>query len=204
MPPSPGLPPLKPFYFAAVWLTVAVTGFGADPAPADRPAAWAEAVTGISLENCYRVSADLYRSEQPHPSDLPALRALGIKALLDLRHRHADSQRFAEAGLVLIDEGMRAGDVTIEELVAALRKFRVAPKPVLVHCWHGSDRTGFFVAGYRIVVQGWTREAAIDELRRGGFGYHAAWYPDIVRVLASLDVESVRRQVLAADTAAIP
>jgi tyrosine-protein phosphatase SIW14 len=172
--------------------------------PPDRPAAWAQPVKGTTLENCFQVSEELFRSEQPHPADLASLRMLGVKTLLDLRHRHADSQRFADAGLFLIDEGMRAGDVTVDELVAALRKFRTAPKPVLVHCWHGSDRTGFFVAGYRIILQGWTREAAIDELRHGGFGFHASWYPNIVRCLAEMDVASVRRQVLGEDAGAKP
>jgi hypothetical protein len=74
---------------------------------------------------------------------------------------------------------------------------------VLVHCWHGSDRTGFFVAGYRIICQGWSREAALEELQRGGFGFHAFWYPNIVRCLAGLDVEEVRRQVLAPENGAV-
>jgi protein tyrosine phosphatase (PTP) superfamily phosphohydrolase (DUF442 family) len=166
-------------------------------APA-RPAEWAQPVVATTLGNCFRVSAELFRSDQPHAGDLPALRQLGVKSLLNLRQYHTDDPRFRSAGLVLLDEGMRAGDVTVDELVGALRKFRAAPKPVLVHCWHGSDRTGFFVAGYRMVCQGWSREAAIDELRRGGFGFHACWYPGIVRRLAALEVDEVRRRVFAA------
>ena len=50
---------------------------------------------------------------------------------------------------------------------------RRASGPVLVHCLHGSDRTGTIVAMYRIVEQGWTREAAIAEMTGGGYGYHA-------------------------------
>lgn len=164
-----------------------------------RPVAWAEPVAGTTLGNCFRVGADLYRSHQPQGDDLPALQALGIRSLLDLRRHHADDPRFARAGLVLLREGMRAGDVSVAELIRALRQFRAAPKPVLVHCRHGSDRTGFFIAGYRIVCEGWSADAAIDELRRGGYGYHAVWYPNIVRVLRSLDVAAVRRRVFAPD-----
>ena len=140
----------------------------------------------------------MFRSEQPRADDLPALQALGVKSLLDLRRHHADDELFERGGLQLLEEGMRAGDVTVDQLVSALRKFRAAPKPVLVHCWHGSDRTGFFVAGYRIICQGWSREAAIAELERGGFGFHAAWYPGIVRCLRQLDIEEAKRRVFAA------
>jgi protein tyrosine phosphatase (PTP) superfamily phosphohydrolase (DUF442 family) len=166
----------------------AVPDRGGQVAPA-RPAEWAQPVAATTLGNCFRVSAELFRSDQPYADDLPTLRNLGVKSLLNLRQYHADDPRFRSAGLVLLVEGMEAGDVTVDELVRALRKFRAAPKPVLVHCWHGSDRTGFFVAGYRMVCQGWSREAAIVELQRGGFGYHAFWYPNIVRRLAALNVE---------------
>ena len=177
--------------------TVLAADLEQEQRPPNQQADWAQPVANTTLGNCFRVSAELFRSDQPHAADLPALQALGIKSLLNLRQRHADDKRFERAGLVLLDEGMRAGDVSVEQLVRALRKFRTAPKPVLVHCWRGSDRTGFFVAGYRIICQGWPREAAIDEMRHGGFGYHASWYPNLVQCLAALDVETVKRRVFA-------
>ena len=195
---------MKGFVYGAVWATAAVTFCGAAPKPVERPAEWALPVAPTTLGNCFRVSADLYRAEQPHPSDLAALQSLGVKSLLDLRGHHADSEMFARAGIILLAEGMRAGDVSADQLVAALRKFRSAPKPVLVHCWRGSDRTSFFVAGYRIIIQGWSREAALEEMRHGGFGYHATWYPNIVQCLAGLDIEQVRRRMLAGDAGARP
>jgi protein tyrosine/serine phosphatase len=77
-----------------------------------------------------------------------------------------------------------------------LRLFRAAPKPVLVHCWHGSDRTGAVVATYRMVFQDWTREAAIDELINGGYGFHKATYPNIVKLLETIDVEALKTKIL--------
>ncbi|MFT6863841.1 MAG: protein tyrosine/serine phosphatase [Akkermansiaceae bacterium] len=44
--------------------------------------------------------------------------------------------------------------------------------PVLVHCLHGSDRTGAMCAAYRIVVQGWSKGAAIAKIKHGGYGHH--------------------------------
>ena len=163
--------------------------------PRPRPAEWAAPVIESSLDNCFRVSGELFRSEQPGRNDLPDLKTLGIRALLDLREYHADSSAFAKAGLTLFAEPMDAGRVTVDQLVAALRKFRDAPKPVLVHCWHGSDRTGVFVAAYRLVFQDWTRAAAIDEFRHGGFGYHEKTFSNLLELLGTLDIEAVKRRV---------
>ena len=44
-----------------------------------------------------------------------------------------------------------------------------APKPLLVHCEHGQDRTGLVVATYRVMTCGWTKAKAMDEAL--GFGY---------------------------------
>jgi protein tyrosine phosphatase (PTP) superfamily phosphohydrolase (DUF442 family) len=172
-----------------------------EPAPAAtrarvRPADWASPVIETTLDNAYRVSPELYRCEQPAKRDLPDLQALGIRTLLSLRHYHIDSPDFAKAGLTLVSEPMDAGKVTTDQLIAALRRFRAAPKPVLVHCWHGSDRTGAFVAAYRMVLQNWAPAAAIDELRHGGFGFHESSFPNILQLLGGLDVEAVRRRVM--------
>ncbi len=168
------------------------------PTPRVRPAEWAQPVIGSELENFFRVSPDLFRSEQPAASDLPALRALGIRSLLSLRDHHDEPEKFATAGLVLLRHESSAGSLTEADLLAGLLLLRDAPKPVLVHCWHGSDRTGALVATWRMVVQGWTKEQAVDELVSGGYGFHAKTFPDIVPLLRSLDVEKLKKQLLPA------
>ncbi len=174
----------------------------ADAAPRPRPAEWATPIIGCSLENAYRVSDELYRCEQPSTGDVADLQALGIRSVLNLRKHHRDPDAFAAAGLQLLAQPMDAGQVTEDLLVAALRQFHAAPKPVVVHCWHGSDRTGVFVAAYRIVFQGWSSAAAIDEFRHGGYGYHARWYPNLVELLTNLDGAALRARMLAPPTAA--
>ena len=167
----------------------------AGPAPRTRPVEWSVPVIQSSLDNGFRVSADLFRCEQPAVRDVPDLKALGVRTLLNLRDHHKDSPDFAKAGFRLLAEPMNASDVTVDQLAAALRQFRDAPKPVLVHCWHGSDRTGVFVAAYRVVFENWTREAALDEFRHGGFGFHEKWFPNLVKLLETLDVEALRKRV---------
>lgn len=42
--------------------------------------------------------------------------------------------------------------------------------PVLIHCKAGLHRTGILCAMYRMEYQGWSRQAALRELRAHGFG----------------------------------
>lgn len=165
-------------------------------APRERPANWAVPVVDSTLENLYRVSDELYRCEQPRSKDVADLRMIGIRSILNLREHHTDSNTFAKAGFTQLVQRMDTGELSVDDLVAALRQIREAPKPVLVHCWHGSDRTGSVVAAYRIVFQDWTPAEALDELRHGGFGYHERWFPNIVVLFETLDAGELRRRVI--------
>ncbi len=165
--------------------------------PRERPANWAAPVIGTTLGNCFRVSDELYRCEQPGKQDIADLKALGIRSLFNLRHYHTDSKAFEQAGFMLLNQRMEADELTVDDLVAALRQFNDAPKPMIVHCWHGSDRTGSVVAAYRIVFQGWSPAAALDELRHGGFGYHEKSFPNIITLFETLDATDLRQRVLA-------
>ena len=64
----------------------------------------------------------------------------------------------------------------------------------MLHCHHGADRTGLVIAMYRIIYQGWTKDAALDELLHGGYGYHAMW-KNIPSYIKHADVEKIRNAV---------
>jgi len=65
--------------------------------------------------------------------------------------------------------------------------------PVLVHCQHGADRTGVMCAVYRIAIGGWTKEEAIKEMTKGGFGYHKIW-ANLIYYLKKIDVPEIKRK----------
>ena len=46
---------------------------------------------------------------------------------------------------------------------------------VLVHCYHGADRTGLIVASYRVIYQHWDLNEAKREMQQGPYGYHSVW-----------------------------
>ena len=64
--------------------------------------------------------------------------------------------------------------------------------PVFVHCQHGADRTGTMCAVYRVAVQGWSKDQAIEEMTQGGFGHHAVW-KNLVQFIRELDIDQIKR-----------
>lgn len=163
----------------------------ADDSP--RPHTWAAPVAGDAVKNFYRLDDKVYRSAQPDDEDMMVLEKLGIREVLNLRQFHSDNDEAEGTGLTLHHVPMNAGEIKDEDVIAALRHLRDAQGPIVIHCWHGSDRTGTIAAMYRIVYQGWTKEAAIQELEQGGYGYHATFYPNIPEYIRGADVAMIRQ-----------
>ncbi len=106
-----------------------------------RPGTWATPVSAEHLKNFYKLDDKLYRSAQPDKKAFEELKSLGIRNVLSLRDYHSDDDG-EDLGLNLFRVKMDAGEIETEKVVEALRIIRNAEGPVLVHCWHGSDRTG--------------------------------------------------------------
>ena len=187
-----------------LWLLFGVVapliwGVGCHTAPEPAGEAAAAEKTAVVMtaapDNFYRVSAEIWRSGQPDREEFRSLSEAGLKSVLNLRNHHRDGELVAGLPLELYELRLNAGDLTRNELLSALRIVRKAEKPLLIHCWHGSDRTGAVVAGYRILFEGWSVEQAVDELLDPRFGHHRFYYRNIPRVLRSIDWEEMRRQV---------
>jgi len=52
-------------------------------------------------------------------------------------------------------------------------------RKIFIHCWLGGDRSGMFVAAYRIAFEGWSPQQAIQEMR--AFHYLHFWHPNMAR-----------------------
>lgn len=165
-------------------------------APPPRPAAWAQALPTQHLKNCFRLDARVYRSGQPDQEGFAEAAALGVKSVLNLRDHHDDDSEAKGTGLVLYRVEMEAGDIKRDAVVRALRTLKAAQAHVLVHCWHGSDRTGLICALYRVLFQGWSREEALREMREGGYGHHEM-FEGITTFLKTEDLEALRNDVMA-------
>jgi protein tyrosine phosphatase (PTP) superfamily phosphohydrolase (DUF442 family) len=141
-----------------------------------------------------RISDSLYRSGQPDLQELLKLQALGIKTVVNLRSWHSDCAMIGPLGLGYEQIPMEPWHPEEKDAVAFL-KIVTDPKrtPVLVHCWHGADRTGALVAVYRIAVQGWSKAAAIREMTGGGFGFHRLWV-NLPHWIRKLNIDRIRRE----------
>ncbi|MBP2832382.1 dual specificity protein phosphatase family protein [Aquimarina sp. U1-2] len=144
------------------------------------------------FKNLYQINDSLYRSEQPSKKGFRELEAKGIKTVLNVRRLRDDTKKARGTSLQLQRLPLKAGTLTKEDLFKALDIIKNSKKPLLVHCWHGSDRTGAIIAAYRIVFDGWSKEKAIREFRIKDFGYHEKWYPNLIELLNNLDVNHMR------------
>jgi len=146
-----------------------------------RPPTWAQPVIGTHLENLHCVTPYIYRSSQPSAKDLQqTYEQLGIRSVLTLREHHHDKDEASGLPLHIYRIKMNAGHVDAVAVKQALNIIKTAPKPILIHCWHGADRTGLVIAAWRIAEQHWSVDEAIDELQNGDYGYNETVFPGII------------------------
>lgn len=126
-----------------------------------------------AIVNLREVEPGLLRGGQPSEAGFAALRERGVRTVIDLRGGHDENALVASLGMkpvhIPISSGNEAAPTLqqIEQFLAVVRD--PANQPVFVHCKLGRDRTGAFCAVYRMEVDGWTRERALDEMRALGF-----------------------------------
>jgi protein tyrosine/serine phosphatase len=158
----------------------------------ERPAEWGQPVALAGSDNFHKVTDELYRAAQPDKEAMRAYERFGIRTVINLRGFNSDKDEVRGTNLTLVEIPIKTWQAGADGNVAAvLQAIRDAEKPVLIHCMHGADRTGMMVAMYRMVEQGWSREAAVDEMMNGGYGFHTVW-DNITDYVKSVDVERVR------------
>ena len=115
----------------------------------------------------------LYRSGQLDSGQfVNVIRADGIRSILNLRGpspgvRWYDAERRVSRGLGVAhyDYGISAEQsVTGAQIADILALIRAAPKPLLIHCKSGADRTGLVSALYEAVIEGKPAWQARDQL----------------------------------------
>ena len=125
-----------------------------------------------------------YRSAQLTPTQLANLvRDKHLRAVINLRGASPGSRWYddelavtAQAGLQHYDLRLSANTEPNDSLVSHLRRLlREVPRPFLLHCEGGADRSGLASALYDLDVRGLAAEVAAEQFT---FRYgHFPWFP---------------------------
>jgi protein tyrosine/serine phosphatase len=139
----------------------------------------------------------LYRGAQPSEQGISTLRSLGVRTIVNLRD-DADPREqewAAAAGMQYVRIPSTCADPRADDLRRFLRMMEGGPVasqggapvafPVFVHCKVGRDRTGLFVATYRIVEQHWSNDRALREM--DDYGHSAIDCPMLDPFVKQLD-----------------
>jgi protein tyrosine/serine phosphatase len=135
--------------------------------------------------NFEKVRDGIYRGGHPDPGGVKYLKSLGIRTIVDLEIDdliEATPKVIAEevfdawkASIPLERYPMSAFSLAVSDefdarIAAILTTLKDdSKKPIYVHCKHGQDRTGLVIGLERVLVEGWTAQAAHDEMVRIGF-----------------------------------
>jgi tyrosine-protein phosphatase SIW14 len=136
------------------------------------------------VHNAGKISEYFYRGSQPNQNGMRSLQKLGVTTVIDLRgeDRNASDNEKKQAEslgmqflLIPGDGWSNPSDAQIAEFFSA---FAQRPQQLIfVHCWLGEDRTGVFVAAYRIAFEHWTPQQAVAEMH--DFHFNTIWHPSM-------------------------
>ncbi len=127
------------------------------------------------------VPGEVYRSGQMGPNLLgKKVRAYGIRTVINLRGSHPESPWYraerAEtlaAGATQLDIALSSCDwMSRDQARVLIDALETAERPVLVHCWRGSERTGMANAFLALLRPGSTLDDA-----RGQFSFRYLFLP---------------------------
>ncbi|MBN3863202.1 dual specificity protein phosphatase family protein [Pseudomonas frederiksbergensis] len=195
-------PRLFPAFCLSLAATFPLSLARADDTPPPRPTDWAQSVE--VQYNLYQMSPTLYRSALPDGGAVPLLKKLKVATVINFLPE-ADSTWLSTPDITQIQLPYRTNHVDDSDVLKALRTIQAAEAkgPVLMHCKHGSDRTGLMAAMYRVVVQGWSKEDALNEMTQGGFG-DSTHFKDGVRYMMQADVDKLRMALTNGDCSTSP
>ncbi len=161
------------------------------------------------IPNAGKISEVLYRGAQPLDKGLPELKKLGITTIIDLRGEDREKIKWerkqAESlGIAFVHISVSGRSPPTDEQVAQfLSLFRNDPEQkIFVHCRFGNDRTGVFVAIYRMALEKWPADQAMKEMYF--FGFNGFWHPSMktfirefpARLKSSPSLASLQAQAL--------
>jgi protein tyrosine phosphatase (PTP) superfamily phosphohydrolase (DUF442 family) len=164
-----------------------------------------EKLTLPGVANFGRLAANLYRGANPEMGAYPSLRTFGIDTVVRFSTGDefiaAEKARVESLGMAFISLPWRAADLPeTNQVVSFLSLVRNHPEHTyFVHCREGVDRTGVMVALYRVAIDGWSTDQAIDEMKAFHYRYllhphlqsYVESFPSLIATEPSLQAVSI-------------
>jgi len=145
--------------------------------------AYGEKIKLAGVPNGGKITESLFRGAQPYAEGIEQLKKLGITTVVDLRGENRDliakeRKQVESLGMRFVNIPVSGWDPPSNEQVAQfLSLFKNPQEKVFVHCRFGDDRTGVFVATYRMAHDHWLPYQAIKEMYF--FGFNGFWHPSM-------------------------
>lgn len=156
---------------------------------------WGQKIEHSTFTNLHKVDSLIYRSEQPTKDKMKSLKSLGVTNVLNLRNARNDKREARYQNINLYRIPINTWTFSLDELTECLKLIHKINQPILVHCKHGSDRTGCVIAAYRIVFQNWSKKEAIEEFTNGGYGFHYKHFKHLIRLLEELNIDKIKKEI---------
>ena len=125
----------------------------------------------IFWSNFAPVAPGVWRSNQPTNARFSRYKAMGIKAIVNLRgeddqaHYLFERESCEQLGLILINTKIHARTAASRRrIIEVIDALRTAPRPMLFHCKSGADRAGFVAAMYQMIFDDQPVEVAMRQL----------------------------------------
>ena len=158
------------------------------PAPVPH---FAQKISLPGVSNAGKVTDHLLRGAQPNLKHLAGLKSAGITTIVDLRgelrgKRERERAAAESLGMQFVSIPVSGfSPPTSEQLARFFSVLRQSPpQTVFVHCAFGDDRTGVFIASYRIAYEHWTADQALSEML--AFGFKRFWHPAMISFIRGL------------------
>jgi tyrosine-protein phosphatase SIW14 len=136
----------------------------------------------------------LMRGGCPSSKGFLELQKRGIKTIINLRYKFSKKTKiFENYGIKVISLPFAPYNPNDDLLIKFLNILKdESAHPVYVHCFHGRDRTGLACAIYRIIVQNWTKEKAISEMKLCGLNW---WHKNMIDYIKKLDILAFKEKM---------
>ena len=161
---------------------------------AQRNPAWAVPIESNVIRNFHKVDEGIYRCAQPNKAGFSVLSEMGISEVINLRSFQTDRKYAKQNNLTFYSIKLQAENLNYAKIVTILKLIQNKQGSIVIHCKHGSDRTGLIIALYRIVFQDWSKEDAINELLHGNYNFHSI-YSNIPKFIQNIDVEKLKKEL---------